>query len=79
MLQSFTGTFDAGGLRSLEPECDHGNRTIPDASLRKFWAVLESPSPVELRIRTAYHAGDRALALRLISDYAISAGTVLPR
>jgi len=76
MLQSFTGTFDAGGLRSLEPERDHGNRTTPAASLCHFWAVLESP--VDRRIRAAYHSGDRARALQLISDYAVSLGTVPP-
>lgn len=77
MLQSFTGTFDAGGLRSLQLERDQEDRTDPYGSLCRFWAVLESP--VDPRIRAAYLAGDRTRALRLISDYAIALGTIQSR
>lgn len=76
MLRSFVGTFDVGGLRSLELEPDHSDRISPSASLCQFWAVLESP--VDIRIRAAFHSGDRARALKLISDYAVSLGSVPP-
>ena len=76
MLQSFTGTFDAGGIRSFQLEQNHvPDPEVPRAAVR-FWAVLDScDAPL---IQRAISAGDRTRALRLISDHSLSMGTILP-
>jgi len=75
MIQSFTGTFDAHGVRSLRIEADDTPRGLPSDASTHFWAVLDSRD-VPL-IHRAIVAGDRKRALKLISDHSLSMGTIL--
>lgn len=75
MLQSYIGTFDSDGLRSLwtEEHCEHARRQR-DGRVVEFWAVIDSE---ELHpIRRAMILGDRGTALELIGQQAISLGRI---
>ena len=76
MIQSFTGTFDTSGIRSLRVEADDDSRGPTPITSARFWAVLDTRD-VPL-IRRAMTAGDRIGALKLISDHSLSMGTILP-
>ena len=59
MLQSFRGTVDGGGIRSLYLEADVPARPQLGSSVAEFWAVLDAKElPV---IREAVRAGDRRI------------------
>ena len=76
MIQSFTGTFDTSGIRSLRVEADDDSRGSTPITLARFWVVLDTRDmPM---IRQAMSAGDRIGALKLISNHSLSMGTILP-
>lgn len=76
MLQSFVGTIDAQGLRSLNPEPD--GEVWPgsshDAGAGTIWAVLDSADLIA--VRDALRDGQKRRALQLLSEYARSLGPV---
>ena len=77
MLQSFRGTLDAHGIRSLRietgDECWRGSNAQGRA---EFWAVLnDSELPI---IRANIQAGDRWRAMKLLNERAVCLGSVLP-
>lgn len=74
MLQSFTGTVDRNGIRSLEVESDSGPRRIEDRDLAEFWAVLDSADLESIQL--AIHSGQRRHALRMVSERAQSMGSM---
>ena len=76
MLQSFRGTIDAHGIRTLRLEKDEEFERRLDDSVAEFWAVLNRRELPE--IRRAFESGNRQLALRLLSDRATSMGSILP-
>lgn len=76
MLQSFRGTVDIGGIRSLHLETEVPVRPQLSKSVAEFWAVLDAKElPV---IREAVRAGDRRTALSLICERSVSIGSILP-
>ena len=75
MLQSFRGTFDSVGIRSLRVERDD-ERTGILGDVAEFWAVVDTE--FALQVRTALSHGDRTSATRLLSDSATSMGSILP-
>ena len=76
MLESFRGTIDAQGIRSLRPEGDEEFAYQMDKSAVHFWAVL---SQQELpRICDALASGDRQLATKLVFEAATSMGSIIP-
>jgi len=77
MLQSFRGTIDNGGIRSLYVEPDVPVRSqIGAPSVGEFWAVLDAKElPV---IREAVRAGDRRTALSLICERSAFIGSIIP-
>ncbi|MEZ6103887.1 MAG: hypothetical protein R3E01_33490 [Pirellulaceae bacterium] len=77
MLQSFRGTVDVGGIRSLYLEADVPARPQLGSSLvAEFWAVLDAKElPV---IREAVRVGDRRTALSLICERSAFIGSILP-
>lgn len=76
MLRSFTGTFDAGGIRSFQLELDCALDLETPAAVVRFWAVLDLGDA--RLVQKAISAGDRTRALQLISDHSLSIGTILP-
>ena len=76
MLQSFRGTVDVGGIRSLYLEVDVPARPQLGSSVAEFWAVLDAKElPV---IREAVRVGDRRTALSLICERSAFIGSILP-
>ena len=76
MLQSFRGTIDRGGIRSLRPERDDDFLRRADRSTVEFWAILHREElPL---IRSVLASGDRIRATKMICERAISLGSVLP-
>ena len=76
MLQSFRGTVDGGGIRSLYLETEVPVRRPIEKSVAEFWAVLDAQElPV---IREAVQAGDRRTALSLICERSAFIGSILP-
>ena len=73
MLQSFLGTFDRSGLRSLRIEDESQPAlVVVKRNTSSFWAVLDSQ---ELpKIYRAVVVGRRAEALRLLAEHAVSIG-----
>lgn len=76
MIQAFTGTFDSLGIRSLRPESEQTVPSFQEFGVARFWAVLESNDLEAIRLALA--AGERTRALKLISDFALSIGTIVP-
>lgn len=77
MLQSFVGTFDAVGLRSLRCELEFGvsPRPLATAGSVSFWAILDT---AELpQIEQAFLLGYRGTALELLAEHAKSLGRLL--
>ena len=74
MLQSFRGTIDAHGIRTLRPERDEEFGRQLDHSVAEFWAVLNHSELPQIRL--AFACGDRQLATRLISECAKSMGSI---
>ena len=76
MLQSFRGTVDVGGIRSLYVETESPVRPRVATSVGEFWAVLDAKElPV---IREAVRAGDRRTALSLLCERSAFIGSILP-
>ena len=76
MLQSFRGTVDVGGIRSLHLETDVPVRSQLGQIVAEFWAVIDAKElPV---IREAVRAGDRRTALSLICERSAYIGSILP-
>lgn len=76
MLQSFRGTVDVGGIRSLHLETDVPVRSQRANTVAEFWVVLDAKEiPV---IREAVRAGDRRTALSLICERSAFIGSILP-
>lgn len=77
MLQSFVGTIDERGLRTLTPEPEGGHVFGCDLESRRhaFWAVVDSSNLRE--IHEALLHGQRRQALQLLVNYARSIGSVL--
>ena len=75
MLQSFVGTFNAAGLRTLRNEDASDMRVIHNATGSvSFWAILDSD---ELpAIQHAITLGDRGAALQMLVQAAKSLGPV---
>lgn len=73
MLQSFVGTFDSDGLRSLQPETEE--RVPSDCTSGGpvgFWAIIDtSELPA---IEQAILSGSRAKALGILVQQARSVG-----
>ena len=75
MLQSFRGTVDVGGIRSLELETEEAIRPRLGSSVGEFWAVLDATElPI---IRAAVRAGDRRAALSLICERSTFIGSII--
>ncbi len=77
MLQSFVGTYDQSGLRSLRLE--EANSALPWTSptgAAPFWAVLDSSDVPEI-CRAVCH-GRRRRALRLLNERALTLGSLAP-
>ena len=76
MLQSFIGTFDSAGLRSLRTEeaATHRQTTADSASIR-FWAILDSDELPS--IHGALRLGRRDQALELLTQRAKSLGRLV--
>jgi hypothetical protein len=73
MLQSFIGTFDAAGLRSLRNEDDtHGVTGLSIAGSVPFWAILDTEELPS--IQRALMLGYRGTALELLVQQAKSLG-----
>ena len=76
MLQAYRGTVDANGIRTLRIEAEHETRCRRDRRTTEFWAVM---SAAELPLICAtLQAGDRWRAMKLVSERAVSLGSVLP-
>lgn len=76
MLQSFRGTIDVGGIRSLHVETDNPTCSVNRCNTAEFWAVIDRKEiPV---IRAAVQAGERRTALSLICERSVSIGPILP-
>ncbi len=74
MLQSFRGTIDRFGIRSLREETDEPIRFLATGSLAEFWAVMDaSELPT---IRAAVSTGDRSAALSLLCERSVSMGMI---
>lgn len=76
MLQSFRGTFDAIGIRTLRIELDGDRTSTLNSDAAEFWAVVD----IEFarQVRAALALGDRIHATRLLSETATSIGSILP-
>ena len=73
MLQSFIGTIDTTGLRSLrDEECSESIATPEDPNVVKFWAILDTDQLPQ--IRRALLMGHRGAALNLVAQQAKSLG-----
>ena len=77
MLQSFRGTIDAHGIRTLRLERDEELDHHLGGRCAEFWAVLDSKE-VPL-IRTAVQTDNRHTALSLICERSVSFGTIVSR
>ena len=76
MLQSFRGTLDAHGIRSLRIETGDECSLGRGQGRAEFWAVLnDSELPI---IRATIQAGDRWRAMKLLNERAFCLGSVLP-
>ncbi len=76
MLQSFRGTIDVNGIRSLRLERDDDVMCPAESAVAEFWVVLnhaELPT-----IRATIQAGDRIRAMSLLCERAVSLGSILP-
>ena len=75
MLESFIGTFDSTGLRSLTTEeTPSAARRSHHEQVVEFWAVLDT-SELPL-IQKAFLLGQRGAALDLIAQQAKSLGRI---
>ena len=76
MLQSFRATVDRGGIRTLRLERDDDCLRPTNMATAEIWVVLNDQElPV---IRETIRSGNRIRALRLLSDRAVSLGSILP-
>ena len=76
MLQSFRGTIDESGIRTLRLEGDEEGGHPPVNGVAEFWVVLDRR---ELsRIRAAFYAGERHTALSMICERSVSLGSIIP-
>ena len=77
MLQSFVGTIDVQGLRSLRPEPDHDMwmKSSNESVAGTIWAVLDSADLMTVQV--ALRTGQKRRALQLLSESARSIGPVL--
>lgn len=73
MLNSFIGTIDRYGLRTLSVETKASTRRIPENGNR-FWAVLD-PSVLPT-VSRAMACGQRQAALEIVLKSARDAGSV---
>lgn len=73
MLQSFFGTFDRSGLRSLRVDDDLCPPILfPKATTASFWAILDSDElPI---IHRAVIVGHRGEALQMLAERAVCIG-----
>ena len=76
MLQSFRGTFDSVGIRTLRFETDDERSGTLGSGLVEFWAVVDAEYVRQIRLALAL--GDRIGATRLLADTAASIGSILP-
>ena len=74
MLQSFIGTLDAAGLRSLRTEDDALPAPLSDSEFVPFWVILDSSELPS--IERALVLGQRQTALQLLVAVAKSLGPV---
>lgn len=73
MLQSFIGTIDTTGLRSLRnEEYVESVVTLEDPDVVRFWAILDTNQLPQ--IRRALLMGHRGAALNLVEQQAKSLG-----
>jgi hypothetical protein len=73
MLESFVGTFDHRGLRSLRPEDpreDFDGRVVEPNG--RFWAIIDTDNVSP--IHEALVVGQRGAALDLLAQKAVSLG-----
>jgi len=76
MLESFRGTVDRGGIRTLRLERDEDFARRPDRTTAEFWAILNREElPL---IRAALATGDRVGATKMVCEHAVALGSVLP-
>ena len=75
MLDSFVGTYDWAGLRTLKRELGSDSNRFGDRTSNEFWAIIDDDELVE--IETAVLMGQRKSALELIFTRAQSLGRIL--
>lgn len=74
MLQSFRGTIDTHGIRTLRLESDDDFLRQRCRSTAEFWVVLHHTDLPAIRAILA--SGDRARALQRVCERAVSLGIV---
>ena len=74
MLQSFRGTIDTHGIRTLRLESDEDFSRQQHYPINEFWVVLNHTDLPAIRAILA--SGDRARALRRVCEQAVSLGLV---
>ena len=75
MLQSYIGTIDMSGLRSLRTEeCGESVAPLGDPTVVSFWAILDTDQLPE--ICRALVMGHRGAALSLVTQQAKSLGRI---
>ena len=74
MLDSFIGTFDQHGLRTLRSETNQSPAFVERRRQGRFWAVLDSS--LVPTINRAIAAGDSRTALQIVLQQARDIGTI---
>ena len=76
MLQSFTGTFDEGGLRSFRFERDQASVQLRSQEEVAFWVAIDS-SLIPGIVSTLW-SGARVQALHLLVHHSAFMGAIAP-
>ena len=76
MLQSFRGTADEFGIRTLRLERDEERARPLHEGVTEFWFVVDRREVH--RIRAAFAAGERQTALSMICEKSVSLGSIVP-
>ena len=76
MLQSFRGTVDEFGIRTIRLERDEEHGRPLDEGVAEFWFVADRRDV--RRIRAAFFAGERQTALSMICEKSVSLGSIVP-
>lgn len=74
MLDSFIGTFDQHGLRTLKAETNQTPAFIERRRQGRFWAVLDSSLVPSINLAIA--KGDSRTALQIVLQQAREIGSI---